>query len=267
MVTGMLPFRGDTSGIIFEAVLNRPPVSAARLNPDVPAELGAHHQPGAGEGSRPALPARVGDAGGTAAAEARRRFQPGRIHGEWGVVSVGGCADLADSANTDQRQFGRGERGAAEQTGSGGDQRDRTLAGRGCSLWRVRVSLRSRPVPFQNFSVSKITETGKARFVAISPDGKYILNVVEDKGQQGLWLRNVPTNSNTQVMPLEPVQYVGVRFSPDGNYLYFVRGEPGQVLKYLYRAPVLGGTPEKLVTDVDTNITFFPTAEVLPIRS
>ena len=39
MVTGVLPFRGDTSGIIFEAVLNRAPVSPTRLNPDVPAEL------------------------------------------------------------------------------------------------------------------------------------------------------------------------------------------------------------------------------------
>ncbi len=88
---------------------------------------------------------------------------------------------------------------------------------------------RARPVPFQNFSVNKITENGKARLVAISPDGKYILNVVEDKGQQSLWLRNVPTNSNTQVMPPEAVQYLGVRFSPDGNYLYFVRGEPGKL--------------------------------------
>src|SRR5580692_4539615 len=39
MVTGVLPFRGDTSGIIFDGVLNRAPVSPSRLNPDVPVEL------------------------------------------------------------------------------------------------------------------------------------------------------------------------------------------------------------------------------------
>jgi eukaryotic-like serine/threonine-protein kinase len=117
---------------------------------------------------------------------------------------------------------------------------------------------RTRTTPFQNFSVNKVTETGKAKLVAIAPDGKYILSVVDDKGQQSLWLRNVPTNSNTQVMPPEAVQYLGLRFSPDGNYLYFVRGEPGEPLKFLYRAPVLGGTPQKLVTDVDTNVTFSP---------
>jgi serine/threonine protein kinase/tetratricopeptide (TPR) repeat protein len=39
MSTGQLPFRGDSTATIFEAILNRPPVSAMRLNPDAPAEL------------------------------------------------------------------------------------------------------------------------------------------------------------------------------------------------------------------------------------
>ena len=113
--------------------------------------------------------------------------------------------------------------------------------------------------PFENFSVTKITDSGDAAQVAISPDGKYVLTMMRENGLASLQLRNVPTNSMTQVQPPANVQYNGLRFSPDGNYFYFVRSDPGnEELQFLYRAPLLGGAPEKLAEDVDSNVTLSP---------
>jgi eukaryotic-like serine/threonine-protein kinase len=39
MCTGTLPFRGESSGVIFEQILSRTPIPAVRINPDVPSEL------------------------------------------------------------------------------------------------------------------------------------------------------------------------------------------------------------------------------------
>jgi len=126
------------------------------------------------------------------------------------------------------------------------------------------VFFRGHSVPFQNISVTKVTDTGDAVLTTISPGGQYLLTMTRKNGLASLWLKNVPTNSNAQVQPAADVYYNGLDFSPDGNYFYFVRSDPGNPqLKFLYRAPLLGGEPQKLAEDVDSDVTLSPDGKQL----
>jgi eukaryotic-like serine/threonine-protein kinase len=118
---------------------------------------------------------------------------------------------------------------------------------------------RSTPMPFQKFTMTQVTNSGKAARAAISPDGRYVLSVTDDNGLQSLWLRNVPTGSDTQVVPPSPSHYESLAFSPDGNYIYFRKALNVSQSEYnLYRSPVLGGIPQTIVQDIDGDITFSP---------
>jgi Tol biopolymer transport system component/phage shock protein PspC (stress-responsive transcriptional regulator) len=118
---------------------------------------------------------------------------------------------------------------------------------------------RSRHLPFEHFTIENLTNNGHVSLAALSPDGKYLLHVRDENGLQSLWLRHIPSMSNTQVVPPAATQYAGIAFSPDGSYIYCVRRDESEhTLASLYRAPVLGGTPQLLIKDVDSPVTFSP---------
>jgi eukaryotic-like serine/threonine-protein kinase len=253
MATGTLPFQGDTTATLFDAILNREPITPVRFNRDIPLDL---------ERVINRALEKDRELRYQHASEMRVDLQRLRRDTSSGrqVLTVRGESEAATAAQPVHRSGSAAVVAAVRENklGAGFMSAIVILLVAAAAYGAYAFFFRTRPIPFQNAFINKITETGKASLVAVSPDGKYILNVQQENGRQSLWLRNVPTNSNAQVLAPERVAYQGLRFSPDGNYLYFVRGEIGQAVKSLYRAPVLGGTPQKLVTDVDSNITFSP---------
>ena len=71
MATGVLPFSGDSSGAITNAIINQTPTAPVRLNPRLPAGARTDHQQGAGEATGAALPERGRHAGRSDARAAR----------------------------------------------------------------------------------------------------------------------------------------------------------------------------------------------------
>jgi serine/threonine protein kinase/dipeptidyl aminopeptidase/acylaminoacyl peptidase len=115
---------------------------------------------------------------------------------------------------------------------------------------------------FANYSIDQITNTGMGAAIAaaaISPDGRDLMYAHVENGLQSLRLRNISTGSDAEILGPAPVVYASLAFSPDGNHV-FVRKTEGQTTNILnlYRIPVLGGTPQLVMRDIDTNISFSP---------
>ena len=94
----------------------------------------------------------------------------------------------------------------------------------------------------------RLTETGQSRLAAISPDGKYVAYTRSFGRKMGIWLRQLTTNTNVEIVPAGGLIY-GLAFTNNGDYLYFVRGDP---ILALYRVPLVGGVPSKVADKVDT---------------
>ena len=243
MASGTLPFRGESSGLIFEAILNRAPTPPAQLNPALPGEL-QHIIDKCLEKDR--------DLRYQHASEIRSDLQRLKRDTDSSrhAVPVTSVADTSRSGST----------------------RNRAKTSFFHLAWKVGVLLLLTVLAFvaykylarprfnlQNMQITRLTDSGKAGDVAISPDGRYIVYVLVDGEKQSLWVRNVATKSDVQVLPPDVLVFRGVTFSSDGDYIYFVRSDKSTTSHhYLYVMPVLGGTARQLVDDIDSPVSFSP---------
>jgi eukaryotic-like serine/threonine-protein kinase len=280
MVTGAIPFHGDTAAVIFDAILNRAPLQPLRFNPNVPPRLDEiiskalekdrdmRYQHASEMRSDLKRLQRDSGSGHGAAVQTQEAGSSGDQQTAPSVQTPPGGVGPA-SAQSSARHISAPQTASSSSSVSAVAREHKfglaaivavalvLLATGGFGVYSLLS--RSGPTPFQNFTITQVTNTGKALQAAISPDGKYVLNVQNDDGKQSLWLRNVPTGSDTQILPPAAAVYQSLAFSPDGNYVYFRKaGISTQSEWDLYRTPVLGGTPQLILSDLDTGITFSP---------
>ena len=111
--------------------------------------------------------------------------------------------------------------------------------------------------PAGQMKFTRLTNTGQASDADISPDGKFVVHVKREAGRSSLWLRQVETTSDTQILPPTDDIIRGIAFSRDGGYIYFLRALPNTAAS-LYQMSLLGGTPRKLTDSVISRITLSP---------
>src|SRR4030095_16506933 len=121
------------------------------------------------------------------------------------------------------------------------------LAGLSFGLYKFlrRAQFVQPAAPFQSIKMTRLTATGKVKDAALSPAGKYVVYTEWDTQQQSVWVRQVTTGSSVQIVPPAGVWYSGLTFSPEGDYIYYVKMTKDDSTGTLYQVPSIGGGASK----------------------
>jgi serine/threonine protein kinase/Tol biopolymer transport system component len=272
MITGKHPFPGTASAVVFENILRNTPVAPVTLNPEVPPEF---------ERILNKALEKDRDCRYQVAAELRADLKRLLREIDSGKVVTTSVPAISGSSLPPAKSASRAEN-PAPTPGSGSviiEAAKKNKLGTGITAFVALVILLAagfgiyklvqKPpppphIPFEHFTVENLSNNGHTTLAAISPDGKYLALVWEEGGLQALGLRHIQTGSNTQIVAPAATRYLGLAFSPDGSYLYFVRRDEAEhTISILYQTPVLGGTPRALIRDVDSPVTFSPDGQHL----
>ena len=120
--------------------------------------------------------------------------------------------------------------------------------------------------PRDSLSLEWRTNTGDVYGPTISRDGTYLAYIWLTPAQdQGVRVRQVGGNT-IDVIPPGRVEYWGLKFSPRGDFLYYlIADRASHTNGTLYRVPTLGGRPERVLENVNAHIAPSPDGQSVAI--
>lgn len=284
MIAGRVPFEGGTQSDVIVSILDREPPPLSSLAGEVPAELQRIIRKALSKDREERyqtvkdLLIDLKSLRQDLAFESRREYSvapdaQGRTSSGARAATQGFGATTISDARPRTGEVERAHTTLGEQSSASGIKRGKSrllliaaavlivLAGLGYLLYSFVLKPRSasKTVMFlQNMQVTQLTTNGKSRDAVISADGKYVAYVMDDGGQQSLWVRQVAAANSVQVVAPAAVTYQGLAFSHDGNYVYYNLWDRKNVGE-IYQVPVLGGAPpRKIVHDVMPGILVSP---------
>ena len=268
MVTGTLPFRGESSGDIFDAILRKAPPAPVRLNPEVPVELERIiHK--ALEKDRDLRYQHASDMRADLK-RLKRETESGRVveaappassaSGEIGSsVSGSGGRTAPSSAFPSSSSVliteARRHKGALVGTAA-----VIVLMVLAAAFGVFKILSRNTPaVDTRNISIRPLTEDGQVDFASISSDGRLVA-YGRREGEGSLRVKQVASGSEVTVVPPQSGRFgFGLTFTLDGNYLYYGHSDPANPKDFnLYSVPSLGGPSRQIVSDIASAAAFSP---------
>lgn len=113
-------------------------------------------------------------------------------------------------------------------------------------------------IPFQKIKISNVTTIGKVWVTAVSPDGKYVAFVISDNGQFSLWVKQIDTVSQIELLGPTESRITGLTYSPDSKTIFYNLEDLTTKTFDLHEIQMLGGTPRKILQDIGSGVTFSP---------